>query len=1749
MLGMIPAPTFALPDGVTITNSGSDPTTALPTSLQNGELWTDKSVSYAGDGIFNITLSAIGQDFKVTNPPKKLDVILALDFSYSMNSNSKLTNEKNAAKAIAGNLIDAGHRVAIVKYNDSASLQYNFSTNKTNVQNKIDEGFGGTYTDIQNAFLVSEQTFNNRPSKTNQPVLIIISDGEPTIYHENLADHSINSQRHQSASSGSDYVWWTIQQGMKLKLGQDGIESDDDVKIYTIGFDLLGNSLAASTLQPTESNTSSVRPSAYNFDERNRQESGLYRVKSNGSLYTPIESTGTITTVLGNWTANTASSSPSNYLDDPVLSGSTQIINGTRYKQGVRSGKDYQNIIFNQEAFNQKYWEDGFIIGSDYTSLYNALNAITQSFSVSKPLQYISNTGYSNLVIEDVLGSGFELLGLLPSGMSQSGNTLTWTVNGDDFVTMPVDSVAVDPLKVSKVTFQVKVKDNAAVNTQLFTNASAKATFTVTDENPFYPSAPLNREQNLPNKGWLTLSAPPVHASITVTKQVIGPVTNVARVFSFTLYDAASNGNVVSGPINITVTGASSNTGTFTFDIPYNGFSNNQVTYYIQENESAPNSFWSYDNTARKAITLSRAVPTGSKTFTNSYAPTGTLTVDKTWTGDGPDTAASFKLYKKVGNDWVAASQGSYSIDTSSPATSQVTISNLSLDTEYKVIEDPMLDYEVSYSPQTIMFNSADLIAGNGVLTKNITITNEYHKPIGKITINKVWSDAEDVAQDRPSELTFNIVGPEAYDGPSTITLKASEGWTKDFETEVFGTYQFTEVLPLDYVITENTLNPQSQSVSILPVDAREASLTFSNTYVEPKGSLTIKKIWENEDDLYASYRPDSITIKLFKDGVDTQLSVVLPEADDTPWEHTFTDLPFGEYSVEEIDVPDYTVTYSDNVFLNKFDDNHGISERTGQINITNTFDEPKGSIIVSKTWVETDVDASVVRPSSIVVSLQKDGAPFDTAELNAANNWTTTFDELLLDNGIYTVSESSTDSDKLSMYAEQISYSANEASESDLQLGPSSRSGTIAITNTYAKGTITVNKVWEDGNNPVAERPSGAFITLHKVTILPPIVVDPIPDPEHPDQFITPPPIVQPPVDETVATLAIVRPVNAPVVFYNLELGDNISYYITEGDIPFYNSSINKSLVVLNENNQNDSFTVTNTYTDPKGSLTVNKTWDHGNNPNQPTEVTVELYEDGIYKTQATFSSNYTFTGLDLGKTYTILEVSVDNYSADYNGFVSYKPVKGQSSVAGGSATIENTYIPELNDLTVNKDWVGLVGAPITVTLYRSVGEGLSLVGTTVLDNENEWSHTFTGLEIYGPGGVRYTYSVSENGAGLSLYDTDTSDTAQLNVEVPSEITITNTYSPNKGELTITKTWLGLDEEEITPPVDSVEVRLIVNGEPEETNMVLNAENNWTVVRTGLNAEATYSVEEMTTFEEFDVSYSASEITFDAENLKKSVEIINLRTEDQPSIDVNKSISNALVQLSSGTATFNYSVELINNGNRTLNALRVVDLMTGPQGSNRVYAPAPNSQDENGAVFELEGSLKPGDKVVFNYSVTVNLAGTYVNTATGYGYYVETEVSDDGTATAVATNPPTPTPDPDPTPNGLVNVTFVDTNGVTLSAGYQMVGVVGTNYSTTARDILGYDLVATPANANGTFINGTLSVVYVYDVPVEITTEETPLGEATTESTTEEEVIVDEGTPLGEALPQTGQLPPELFYGIGSIVTAAGVFMKRKNK
>lgn len=163
---------------------------------------------------------------------------------------------------------------------------------------------------------------------------------------------------------------------------------------------------------------------------------------------------------------------------------------------------------------------------------------------------------------------------------------------------------------------------------------------------------------------------------------------------------------------------------------------------------------------------------------------------------------------------------------------------------------------------------------------------------------------------------------------------------------------------------------------------------------------------------------------------------------------------------------------------------------------------------------------------------------------------------------------------------------------------------------------------------------------------------------------------------------------------------------------------------------------------------------------------------------------------------------------------------------------------------------------------------------------------------------------------------------------------------------------------------------------------------------------------------------------------------------------------------------------------------------------------------------------------------------------------------------TQSTTEPTTQAPTAPQGPVGTVAVNFVDNNGNTLAPSFQFTGSAGTLYQTTARNITGYTLVETPANASGNFVDGTVTVNYVYTDGVSIEEESVALGEAVnpvnfdsiydgniaaSEATSDEAVILDEVTPLADALPQTGQASPELFYGLGGVVSALGLYLKKR--
>ena len=74
----------------------------------------------------------------------------------------------------------------------------------------------------------------------------------------------------------------------------------------------------------------------------------------------------------------------------------------------------------------------------------------------------------------------------------------------------------------------------------------------------------------------------------------------------------------------------------------------------------------------------------------------------------------------------------------------------------------------------------------------------------------------------------------------------------------------------------------------------------------------------------------------------------------------------------------------------------------------------------------------------------------------------------------------------------------------------------------------------------------------------------------------------------------------------------------------------------------------------------------------------------------------------------------------------------------------------------------------------------------------------------------------------------------------------------------------------------------------------------------------------------------------------------------------------------------------------------------------------------------------------------------------------------------------------------GTVVAKYVDEDGNTLADSVTTTGVVGMAYITLAKTISGYTLVSTPENASGTYLEGSITVTYVYEKNEDETTENT---------------------------------------------------------
>ena len=461
---------------------------------------------------------------------------------------------------------------------------------------------------------------------------------------------------------------------------------------------------------------------------------------------------------------------------------------------------------------------------------------------------------------------------------------------------------------------------------------------------------------------------------------------------------------------------------------------------------------------------------------------------------------------------------------------------------------------------------------------------------------------------------------------------------------------------------------------------------------------------------------------------------------------------------------------------------------------ITNTYKPGKTSVTVTKKWADAE-NQDGLRPKSIKVQLyandQKSGKE---VELSAANDWTYTFSDL---------------DEKKAGQAVQYTVKETEVPEGYTQTVETTNPGQVVISNTHtpSKTTVQVTKKWDDANNQDGLRPATITVKLYKDGVA------------------------------TDQTLELSEANQWQGSFENLDekaAGKAIHYTVKEENVPEgYTLSI--------DDKDPAHPILTNKHEPTVTQVKVTKKWEDANNQDglRPKEIQVQLYagdqevgEKVVLSTDNKWT--HTFTKLPEKANGEIIHYSVKEVNVPEGYTVT------EESQEKGDVVLTNTHIPSTVDIPVTKIWVdndnqdGLRPAKITVKLLANGGE----VARKDITSETDWKETFTGLPKFKEGKeIVYTLQEEEvNGYSPSIDQ--------------ESYTITNTHTPGKTTLSVTKQWDDQEDKDGLRP-KSVKVQLYADGKKSGDVIELSAENKWTHTFANLDKHVkgkavTYTVEEV---------------------------------------------------------------------------------------------------------------------------------------------------------------------------------------------------------------------------------------------------------------------------------------------------------------
>ena len=325
---------------------------------------------------------------------------------------------------------------------------------------------------------------------------------------------------------------------------------------------------------------------------------------------------------------------------------------------------------------------------------------------------------------------------------------------------------------------------------------------------------------------------------------------------------------------------------------------------------------------------------------------------------------------------------------------------------------------------------SENPVAGYTTRVDGYNVTNTHTPEKTVVSGSKTWDDADNQDNKRPESITINLLANGKKVASKVVTAK--NGWKWSFTNLP----KYENGRRIVYTITEEAVEGYTAKV-----DGYDVTNSYDPEMID---EIAGSKTWVDNDNQDGK-RPESITIRLYADGVEVASKVVTAE---DGWAWSFTNLPkFNDgveivYTIAEDAVEDYITSVEG-------------------FNVTNSHDpEMIDEIAGGKTWDDSD-NQDGIRPESITINLLANGQTVATQVVTAENGWTWSFTKLpKYENGV------------------EIVYTiAEEAVE-----GYIASTDGFNLTNIHVAETIDEiagSKTWKDDNNSGKTRPESITIRL----------------------------------------------------------------------------------------------------------------------------------------------------------------------------------------------------------------------------------------------------------------------------------------------------------------------------------------------------------------------------------------------------------------------------------------------------------------------------------------------------------------------------------------------------------------------------------------------------------------------------------------------------------------------------------------------